>query len=157
MLFRSHPGVRSNLVRVERVLDLQDGRFEAGRGWLQGTDPIPEESYARSRKERASGDRVLADLYEARAHLLWARQHAALGHFDDAVRSYRQCVRVTRDHVEGGAVRVRWELFAALFAAGRKEEALAEIPPESPAVADLPEWAKSELVKRAKESAEGIR
>lgn len=147
-----HPGVRKNLLLVERELDLAEGRFDASREWLEGTDPIPEACYARSRKERAGGDRLLADLFEARAHFLWARQHAGLGRFDDAVRSYRQCLRVTRDHVEGGAPRVRWELAAALSAAGRKDEAVQEIPPGSLDDVDMPDWAKRELSDRAKKS-----
>jgi tetratricopeptide (TPR) repeat protein len=135
--------VRQDLERVNLELDLARGRFEAGRPWLEGADPIPEECYARSRKERAGGDRLIADLFEARAHLLWARQHAALGNFDDAVRSYRQCVRVTRDHVDGGASSVRLELAAALSAAGRKDEARTELdairrdPPDRDG---LPAW-----------------
>jgi tetratricopeptide (TPR) repeat protein len=116
-----------NLDHLNLELDLQEGRLEAGRPWLEGADPIAEECYARSRKERAGGDRALADLFEARAHLMWARQHAALGRFEDAVRSYRQCVRVTRDHVEGGAPRIRLELAAALASAGRKDEARTEL------------------------------
>jgi tetratricopeptide (TPR) repeat protein len=143
-----HPGVKKDLERVNLELDLAKGRLEAGRPWLDGADPIPEECYARSRKERAGGDRVLADLFEARAHLLWARQHAALGNFDDAVRSYRQCVRVTRDHVEGGAPRIRLELAAALAAAGRKDEARTELDAIRSASPDrdaLPPWATESL------------
>ncbi len=143
-----HPGAKKDLERINLELDLARGRLEAGRPWLEGADPIPEECYARSRKERAAGDRVLADLFEARAHLLWARQHAALGNFDDAVRSYRQCVRVTRDHVEGGAPRVRLELAAALAAAGRKDEARTEldaIRAASPDRDELPPWAAESL------------
>ena len=143
-----HPGARKDLERVNSELDLAKGRLEAGRPWLEGADPIPEECYARSRTERAGGDRLLADLFEARAHLLWARQHAALGHFEDAVRSYRQCVRVTRDHVEGGAPRVRLELAAALAAAGRKDEARTEldaIRSASPDRDELPAWAAASL------------
>jgi tetratricopeptide (TPR) repeat protein len=139
-----HPGVRQNL----RTLDLQEGCFEAGRDWLEGEDPGAEACYARSREERARGDRLLADLFEARAQLLWARGHADAGRFGDAVRSYRQCVRVTGDHVDHGAVRVRLELAAALAADGREAEARAELAAIHPGPDDresLPAWAAERL------------
>jgi tetratricopeptide (TPR) repeat protein len=139
-----HPGIRRNL----RTLDLQEGCFDAGREWLEGADPGPELCYARSKEERARGDRLLADLFEARAYLLWARGHADAGRFGDAVRIYRQCRRVTGDHVDGGAVRVRLELAAALAADGREAEAraeLAEIHPGSDDRAAIPSWALERL------------
>jgi len=134
-----HPGIARNL----RLLDLQEGSFGAGRDWLDGADPSPEASFARSKTERAGGDPLLADLFEARAHLLWARQHAEDGRFADAVRIYRQCLRVTREHVSGGASRVRLELAAALAADGREDEARAEAAGLRASDADraaLPAW-----------------
>ncbi len=139
-----HPGIRRNL----RALDLQEGRFDAGREWLEGANPVAESCFARAKQERASGDAILADLFEARAHLLWARGHADAGRFGDAVRSYRQCVRVTGDHVDGGAARVRLELAAALAASGREAEARAEIAglhPGSAELESLPVWATERL------------
>jgi Flp pilus assembly protein TadD len=139
-----HPGIRKNL----RLLDVQAGELGAGREWLDGADPTAEECFARSKTVREQGDALLADLLEARAHLLWARQHAAGGRFGDAVRSYRQCVRVTREHVTGGAPRVRLELAAALAADGRDDEARAEIAGAAARDADraaLPPWAVAEL------------
>jgi O-antigen ligase len=140
-----HPGIRRNL----RVLDLQEGRLDDGSSWLEGARPDPETSFARSRKERAGGDAILADLLEARAHLLWARGHAAAGRFADAVRSYRQCVRVTGNHFDGGSPRVRLELAAALGAAGRAEEGRAELASIRGAAAldrsSLPAWAGEAL------------
>lgn len=139
-----HPGIERNL----RLLDLQEGAFDTGREWLDGSDPSAEVCYARSQRERAGGDPLLADLLEARAHLLWARQHAEAGRFVDAVRSYRQCLRVTRDHVSGGAPRVRLELAAALAADGREDEARAEAGRSTAYVAEwgsLPAWARTTL------------
>jgi O-antigen ligase/Flp pilus assembly protein TadD len=139
-----HPGIRRNL----RALDLQEGRFDAGREWLAGEDPVAESCFARAKAERASGDTILADLFEARAHLLWARSHADAGRFGDAVRSYRQCLRVTRDHVDGGARRVGIELAAALAADGRESEARQQLGSISPTPADLerlPDWATARL------------
>ncbi|MFN0007981.1 MAG: tetratricopeptide repeat protein [Planctomycetota bacterium] len=124
-----HPGIRKNL----RLLDLQEGALE------KEADPSAESCYARSKQERAGGDALLADLLEARAHLLWAREHAEAGRFADAVRSYRQCLRVT-----GGAPRVRLELAAALAADGREDEARSEIAGVRLTDADraaLPAWA----------------
>ncbi|HEV8112731.1 MAG TPA: O-antigen ligase family protein [Planctomycetota bacterium] len=143
----AHPGILGNL----RALDLQEGRFEAGRRWLEGADPSPEMCFARAKDERARGATLLADLFEARAHLLWARQHADAGRFADAVRSYRQCVRVTGDHVDGGAPRARLELAAALAAAGREEDARAELaavhadPGDPDEIGSLPAWAAERL------------
>jgi O-antigen ligase len=140
----THPGILQNL----RLLDLQEGCFDGGRRWLAGADPNAEQCFARSKAERAGGDKLLADLFEARAHLLWARAHAAGGRFADAVRSYRQCLRVTREHEEGGAARVRLELAAALLADGRGEEARAEIDAIHPGPADwsaMPDWAAGRL------------
>lgn len=128
-----HPGIQKNL----RLLDLQEGALGLG-------DPSAEECYARSQKERTGGDALLADLLEARAHLLWARGHADGGRFADAVRSYRQCLRVTAEHITGGAPRVRLELAAALAADGREDEARAEVDGVRPSDADraaLPAWA----------------
>jgi hypothetical protein len=135
-----HPGISKNL----RLLDLQEGSFEAGREWLEGSDPSPELCYARAKTERAGGDPVLADLFEARAHLLWARQHAGAGRFSDAVRKYRQCLRVTRAEDLQGAPRIRLELAAALYADGREDEARAQAAGILPSEADraaLPAWA----------------
>jgi len=140
----SHPGILANL----RVLDLQTGSLETGSRWLDGQDPGPQASFERSKEERARQEEVLADLFEARAHLLWAREHAAAGRFADAVRSYRQCVRVTGDHVDGGARRVRLELAAALAADGREEDARKEVSvlrPNAPDLERLPEWAAARL------------
>jgi len=141
-----HPGIEKNL----RLLDLQEGALVGVREWLDGADPPAEGCYARSQEERAGGDALLADLLEARAHLLWARGHAENGRFSDAVRSYRQCLRVTGDHISGGAPRVRLELAAALGADGREDEARSEIARVRPSDADraaLPAWA-SEWCRR---------
>ena len=139
-----HAGIAKNL----RLLDLQQGALGDDRDWLDGSDASAEACFARSKAERSGGDPILADLLEARAHLLWARQHAEAGRFGDAVRSYRQCLRVTREHFAGGALRVRLELAAALAADGREDEARAEVAGLRPREADraaLPAWTASWL------------
>jgi tetratricopeptide (TPR) repeat protein len=145
-LDRTHPGIVKNL----RLLDLQEGRFESGREWLDEADPSPETCFARAKAERDGGDALLADLLEARAHLDWARQHADAGRFEDAVRSYRQSLRVTRDHVAGGARRVRLEFAAALAESGRESDARTEIADLGTRAGDreaLPRWAAERLAR----------
>ena len=133
-----HPGIAKNL----RLLDLQSGALEADG------DPSPESCWARSRKEREGGDPLLADLLEARAHLLWARGHAAGGRFAEAVRSYRQALRVVRGHFAEGPPRIRLELAAALAADRRDGEARAEIEGLAASPSDrasLPAWTAPQL------------
>ena len=88
------------------------------------------------------------DGLESRAHRTWAREHMRAGRFADAVRSYRQDLRIARDYAVGGPLRVRLELAAALLAAGRESEARQEITGLEPSARDwaaLPDLARERL------------
>src|SRR5207248_6065144 len=106
-----------------------------------------EEYWALSKDARRSKQDETADAWEARAHLRWARDHAEHARWAEAVRSYRQVLRVCTIH--GAApVRVRLELAAALLMSGRDDEARAQAQDLVPAPEDwnaLPAWAAARL------------
>jgi O-antigen ligase len=108
----------------------------------------PEQCFGLA-KELRKTDRppFLADAWEARAHLGWAREHAAAGRFNEAVRSYRQAVRLCTTHVEDPR-RPRLELAAALVLAGKTDEARTQVEGLVPTPEDLaamPKWAAEPL------------
>jgi len=134
---------------------LLEGRPHMGLALLERIDP---ELLPRSGREAwqiagilASEDRQpLADAMLAHAHLAWAREHVEAGEIADAVRSYRQCLRHSARHLDGGARRVRLELAAALAREGRTEEARMEIETLVPSpleLVELPEWAGEKLLE----------
>lgn len=107
-----------------------------------------ERALALAQEYERDGARLAADAFQSHAQRLWAREHAAAGRWDDARRLYHQCLRITRDYVEGAPARVRLELAAALWRSGRPEEARTELAGLSPTPADraaLPEWASAAL------------
>jgi tetratricopeptide (TPR) repeat protein len=120
---------------------------------MQRVDPAldglgAEEAYSRSKTERSKQHTLLADALESHAERFWAREHMRGGRFKDAVRIYRQDLRITRDYIAGGAPRLRLELVAALLAAGREDEAKAEIEGLNPKPRDrdaLPAFARDRL------------
>jgi O-antigen ligase len=86
-------------------------------------DLTGETAWALSREYRTKDAAVVADALESRAHRLWAREHAADRRWDDAYRSLRQVLRITRRYVPGGPEPVRLELGAALWHARMPAEA----------------------------------
>jgi hypothetical protein len=111
-------------------------------------DPTAEQCIAHADEARkANRPPILGDAWEARAHMRWAREHAASRHFTDAVRSYRQAVRLCTTHVQVPR-RVFLELAAALWLAGKPDEARAQAgdlvaTPED--IAAMPDWAAAPL------------
>lgn len=108
----------------------------------------PDAAYAAAKEYRRAGRATLADALESRAHRTWAREHMRAGRFADAVRSYRQDLRIARDYADGGPLRPRLELAAALLAAGRESEARQEIDDLQPGARDwsaLPDFARERL------------
>ncbi len=107
-----------------------------------------EEAHALAKSERQRDHALLADALESHAQRTWAREHMQAERFKDAVRLYRQDLRITRDYVEGGAPRLRLELAAALLASGRIDEAKSEVEGVHPEAADwneLPAFARDRL------------
>jgi tetratricopeptide (TPR) repeat protein len=107
-----------------------------------------EQAYTLSKEQRANQHTLLADALESRAQRDWAREHMRGFRYKDAVRLYRQDLRITRDYVEGGALRLRLELAAALLAAGREDEAKSEAGALRPQPRDwkaLPDFAVERL------------
>jgi O-antigen ligase/tetratricopeptide (TPR) repeat protein len=107
-----------------------------------------ESAYAEAKAYRRDSRNAVADGLESRAHRTWAREHMRAGRFADAVRSYRQDLRIARDYAVGGPLRVRLELAAALLAAGRESEARQEITGLEPSARDwaaLPDLARERL------------
>ncbi len=93
---------------------------------------------------------ILRDGLEALAHQLWARDFVDQGAYHDAVRLYRQSLRVSRQYSElpSGARRVRMEMAAALILEGREDEAreeLGALVPGQVERAELPAWASGAL------------
>jgi O-antigen ligase len=99
------------------------------------------------RAEEAGRDKLVVEAWKARAQRRWARRHAADGRFADAVRSYRQDLRVCEINTFEPR-RVRLELSAALERAGRAEEARAMragLEPTPEDLAAVPDWARETL------------
>jgi len=123
-----------------RALFAKSGAFELPES--------PGVCFAQARERRQRGDLILADCLESAAQRGFAREHAAAGAWADAVRSYRQELHISADHVPQGARCVRLELAAALALDGKTEEARAaalELAPSSAELAALPEWALGKL------------
>jgi tetratricopeptide (TPR) repeat protein len=120
---------------------------------MQRADPTlvhlnAERAYALSKEARTQQHALLADALESQAQRAWARDHMRNGRYKDAVRIYRQDLRITRDYVEGGAPRLRLELAAALLASGREDEAKSEAGELHPKPRDwevLPDFAATRL------------
>jgi O-antigen ligase len=122
--------------------DLQLAGLDAARAYALGSDP-PEELAARAGRLKGA------------AHLLFARDHVALGDYESAVRSYRQAragLSYYAGEVEAAqlAPAVRLEIAAALLLTGREDEARRELergPPATPRdLAALPSWAGNALL-----------
>jgi len=145
----------------------QPGAWIAERGaqaWLAGHEgtaralfgkssvfELPEAPgvcFAQARERRQHGELILADCLESAAQRGFAREHAAAGAWADAVRSYRQELHISADHVPHGARSVRLELAAALALDGKLEDARTlalELAPSAAELAALPEWARGKL------------
>jgi tetratricopeptide (TPR) repeat protein len=118
------------------------------RGEPALVSPAPDAAYAAAKEYRRAGRATLADALESRAHRTWAREHMRAGRFADAVRSYRQDLRIARDYADGGPLRLRLALAAALLAAGRESEARQEVDDLQPSARDwsaLPDFARERL------------
>lgn len=82
----------------------------------------PESLFARS-LELKDSDSLAASAFEFLAQKMWGIQHLDAGSGPFAVRSFRQALRITMAHVDGGDAPTRLELAAALFVSERAEEA----------------------------------
>ncbi len=111
-------------------------------------DPTAEQCIGRATEARkANRPPIVGDAWEARAHMRWARAHAAAGNYADAVRSYRQAVRLCTTHVVAPR-RVYLELAAALSLSGKPDEARKQagnLVPTPEDLAALPDWAAAPL------------
>lgn len=151
-LSRTHPPSPEWVSGLAARLDLR-GLERESDAVMERVDPKllllgPEEAYALSKAERQKEHALLADALESRAQRTWAREHMRAERYKDAVRLYRQSLRITRDYAEGGALRLRLELAAALLASGKGPEAQAEISGLAPKAADwaaLPAFAGERL------------
>jgi tetratricopeptide (TPR) repeat protein len=126
---------REGLVVLERVSPDWAG-LDGDRAWVEAG------------KRRNASDERLADALESHAHRLWARDLAEAGNPSRAIAVYRQNLLITRDYVPGGAPRVRMELCAAQWLAGRTESAAETARGLEPLATDwasLPAWAGEAL------------
>jgi O-antigen ligase/tetratricopeptide (TPR) repeat protein len=119
-----------------RLLARVDARFE---------DMTAELAWALDAEYRTSGSPLVADAFKALAHVLWGREHAAAGQWDDARRSYRQNLRIVRDYIPGPyPVRLRMEFAAVLLKSRQPEDAQTLLEGLKPRPHDwvaMPEWA----------------
>jgi hypothetical protein len=117
--------------------------FGAPLASLSGAD-----LHARSRKPEEEGH---AESAECLAQLLWARENAASGAFDVALRNYRQAASrsaARRGAEKGPAPLYALELAAAAERAGRREEAESRtrgVALERGTWEQLPDWARPSL------------
>ena len=117
---------------------------------------VPEELHASARAK--DGD---SDASECLAQLLWARDNAAAGNFDVALRNYRQAAE--RSHARRGTQAGPAPLFvleqaAAEVRAGRSADAAArtaKLSLDPSRLASLPGWARAALAQLALSRSEG--
>jgi O-antigen ligase/tetratricopeptide (TPR) repeat protein len=132
------------LAELARELILVHGRAALGAEWL-GLGSLatlqPEALHADAREEGREGGE--ADSLECLAQLLWARQNAAAGAFDVAVRNYRQARDRSRAHTAEGAAPYRLELEAARRRAGLPAEPVPALDERTRR--ELPGWAREAL------------
>lgn len=133
----------TNLLLLGQTREAQ-AVFEAALPELAGLDG--DRFYAEAqRREDAGDDPRVVDALRSHAQRLWARANVEAGDPASAVRVLRQNLRITREHVApDGPTRVRMELAAALFLAGREQEARLEASRLTPSAADwaaMPSWA----------------
>ncbi len=109
----------------------------------------PEKAWGLDSEYRRSGNRAAADAFKAFAHAAWAREQAADGDWDDARRSYRQNMRITRERIAPhGPTRLRMEMAAVLWHSRMPEDAKQMLEGLSPSLADwaaMPAWAGQTL------------
>lgn len=134
------------LLALRGVDDAADALFER-------VDPATRDASAEQclvfskRAETEARDSLVVDAWKERAHLRWARSHAADQRFGDAVRSYRQALRLSEIHGIA-APRLILETSAALRRAGRDEDAARMAAGHVPTPQDLsavPDWARETL------------
>jgi thioredoxin-like negative regulator of GroEL len=132
-------------------LELEGKEKSAAALWSRVAPDVasagPDKSFQLSRERRTAGEERLADALELRAQRGYARQHAQQGAWTDAVRSYRQALRLAATPTP---VALRIEYAAALAAAGKADEARAElaaIDGWAGELARVPDWARDELRK----------
>ncbi len=132
------------------------GRVELARPLLlamgEGIEPpgTGEEAKAVGLRMRAAGHALLADALEVSAHQLWARSHIEAGKPGDAVRSYRQALRLSAPHEEDGRTSIWLEYVAALLLDEDIDGARKELGTWMPAagaheIDALPAWAAAAL------------
>lgn len=119
-------------LRSTAATEILGGRLDAGilfarraEAWTETATPERLDAAAHARAK------VSADLYSealgAAAQWLWGREQFSAGNAADAVRNFRQALRESRRVIERGAPALRVELAVALDAAGRADEARAEL------------------------------
>lgn len=137
LLLGGRPGMAQPLVDV-----LESGRNVGDANACYAWSLELKEDEARTR---------LADSAAAAAQLYFGRGHAVSGAPSDAVRSYRQALRLAeRYSLPDGAVMVRLELAAALVLDGQREAAVVVLEGTTPAPRHwsvLPEWAGQALLE----------
>jgi O-antigen ligase/tetratricopeptide (TPR) repeat protein len=114
-------------------------------------DLSAEQCWELDAKYRLGGSHIAADAFKALAHVLWGRDQARAGDWDDARRSYRQNLRITRERVPPqGPTRLRMEMAAVLWRSRMPEDAqqlLAGLTPRPVDWLALPPWAGEALLE----------
>ncbi len=109
-----------------------------------------DELVARADSLRKSGDPVLADALECQGQKGFARDLAVGGPYHDAVRVYRQALRLAKAHGSIAGDPLHFEFAAALALDGHADEARAELGDAKLSAAELaalPSWAGEALFK----------
>ncbi len=130
-MLRAKGKLAPNLAREFGLREVLQGNTRYGMELLAPLYPdlgasSPETLFARS-LELKDSDSLAASAFEFLAQRMWGIQHLNAGSGPFAVRSFRQALRITRAHVEGGDAPTKLELAAALFVAERAEEAEEEL------------------------------
>jgi O-antigen ligase len=146
------------LVQLACAVLQENADLDVARSLLDHAEPryrglSTERTLELARELEAQGLTERARVLKGMAHLSFARQHAAEGDPESAVRSYRQAAAgLSRPGAEGARLppALSYELAAALALAGRLEEAQAALP-ESPhdagVMSSLPHWAGEALLR----------
>ena len=144
---------RERLVQLAARLEIEAHTASAQFGWTHALPEVasagPDRTFQLARERREAGDTLAAAALELRAQRAWGREHADAQRWDDAVRSFRQLLRVAATGGRTPSPRFVFEYAAALSLAGKDGASeVAGLALDAAGFASLPEWARARVLER---------
>lgn len=130
----THGAFTPTEVRSWGMYYLRNARPEVAQVWLQQGDPqlaVTDANVCHQQAQlaRLAKNDIEENSYLAGEHLIFARDHVAVGSYESAVRSYRQAKRYARraTSTQADPSALRLEMAAAWILAGKPDEASQEL------------------------------